>query len=244
VYLRSKAIDQFILKFDLEIKDKYLEQFKIELEDYGIYALNSSCSYIRLSSLLGKSELGSDFRQSLNGIFQDREINEYAINWQLHKYFDGTASQKQTLNKFYRDILISSIHKYANRNASELAKDEYFLGEYNGFKIASELKIKPNFSAIEVNDVEKLGYFNAYLIVENHQISVIPISTNLLGLMLKINEGYRPNKHDKNTILLLDEVIEQIISIAKESNTLYIVNKNKRFKVVNEDHEYFEISGI
>lgn len=72
----------------------------------------------------------------------------------------------------------------------------------------------------------------------------MPISINLLELLEKINQGYRPNKHDKNAVLLLDEVIEQTITVANEKNTLFILKNDKRYKVVNEDNEYFEVSGM
>ena len=72
----------------------------------------------------------------------------------------------------------------------------------------------------------------------------MPISINLMELLIKINQGYRPNKHDKNAVLLLDEVIEQIIIVANEKDTLFILKGDKRYKIANEDDEYFEVSGI
>ena len=63
--------------------------------------------------------------------------------------------------------------------------------------------------------------------------------------MQRIVAGYRPNKHDKNTIVLLDELVDDIKDIANSSDILYIVGKgNKRYKITNVDDEDFEVSGL
>jgi DNA phosphorothioation-dependent restriction protein DptF len=61
--------------------------------------------------------------------------------------------------------------------------------------------------------------------------------------MEDIVNGYRPNKHDKNTVVLLDELVDQISDIATSSNTLVIVKNDKRYTVKNIDDEDIEVSG-
>lgn len=104
--------------------------------------------------------------------------------------------------------------------------------------------MKPDFTAIKTQGVGKIGSFNAHIRADDNALLPMPISINLLELLEKINQGYRPNKHDKNAVLLLDEVIEQLIAVANEKNTLFILKNDKRYKIVNEDDEYFEVSGI
>ena len=63
--------------------------------------------------------------------------------------------------------------------------------------------------------------------------------------MQRIVAGYRPNKHDKNTVVLLDELVDEIADIANSENTLYIVGKGQQqYKVTNVDDEDFEVSGL
>ena len=62
--------------------------------------------------------------------------------------------------------------------------------------------------------------------------------------MKRIADGYRPNKHDKNTVVLLDELIDEIAQVANQVSTLHIIKENKHFTVKNIDDEEFEVSGL
>ena len=62
--------------------------------------------------------------------------------------------------------------------------------------------------------------------------------------MSRIVHGYRPNKHDKNTIVLLDEIVEQIVEVANTSNTLYLHTGSKKIKIKKIDLEDIEVSGM
>ena len=100
--------------------------------------------------------------------------------------------------------------------------------------------MKPDFSSIKTQAVGKIGSFNAHIRVDDHSLLPMPVSINLLDLLEKINQGYRPNKHDKNAVLLLDEVIEQIITVANEKNTLFILKNDKRYKIVTQTLSIFD----
>jgi DNA phosphorothioation-dependent restriction protein DptF len=44
--------------------------------------------------------------------------------------------------------------------------------------------------------------------------------------------------------LQLDDVIDQIISAANNNNVLHVFSNQAKFKVVKQDSDYFEVSGI
>ncbi|WP_318508072.1 DNA phosphorothioation-dependent restriction protein DptF [Photobacterium leiognathi] len=241
----TRKIDEFVLQFSLGIDDEGFTLLKEQVKALGIYDVSTAASYLRMVYLLkDDTQFSNEYINELKGDFDNFLVNKYANTWLLHREFDGSGKQKKELNKFYKDTLISAIHRYCNRNSPTLDKDQFFISEYNGFKTATELEVKPDFTSIKTQGVIKIGFFNAYIRVDDNVLLPVPISINLLELLEKINEGYRPNKHDKNTVLLLDEVIEQIITVANEKNTLFILKNDKRYKIVNEDNEYFEVSGI
>lgn len=62
--------------------------------------------------------------------------------------------------------------------------------------------------------------------------------------MCRIVRGYRPNKHDKNTVVLLDEIVDQIVDIANTSNTLYLHADSLRIKLKQVDEDDIEVSGL
>ncbi|WP_408901223.1 DNA phosphorothioation-dependent restriction protein DptF [Photobacterium piscicola] len=243
--IHTRKIDEFVLQFGLGIEDDGFIQLKEQVKPLGVFYLSSAASYLRMVYLLKDEEHFSNaYINELKVDFDNSLVNQYANTWLLHREFDGSGKQKKELNKFYKDILIAAIHRYCNRNSPMLDKDQFFISEYNGFKTATELEVKPDFTAIKTQGVSKIGYFNAYIRADDKTLFPMPISINLLELLEKINQGYRPNKHDKNAVLLLDEVIEQVITVANEKNTLFILKNYKRYKIVNEDDEYFEVSGI
>ncbi|GAJ78100.1 hypothetical protein JCM18905_4044 [Vibrio sp. JCM 18905] len=162
----------------------------------------------------------------------------------LHRDFDGSGKMRKELGSFYKETLISALHRYCNRHAPTLDKDEYLVSELNGYKTAVSLEVKPDFSAIQNNVLEKIGTFNAYLKVGDKSLKPMPISVRLLELLVKIGQGYRPNKHDKNAVLLLDEALEQMLTVAKQKETLFILKGDKRYKIVKEESDYFEVSGM
>ena len=243
--VHTRKVDEFVLQFDLGIEDDGFNQLRDQVKELGVFDVSTAASYLRLVYLLKDEEsFSNDYINDLKQDFENTLVNKYADVWLLHKEFDGSGRQKKELTKFYKETVIAAIHRYCNRNAPLLDKDAYFISEYNGFKTAVELEVKPDFNAIKGCGVKKIGSFNAFIQVDGHTLLPMPISINLMELLTKINQGYRPNKHDKNAVLLLDEVIEQVVSVANEKDTLFILKDENRYKIANEDDEYFEVSGI
>lgn len=241
--IHTRKLDEFVLQFGLGIEDKGFTQLKDKVKALGVFDVLTAASYLRMVYLLKDEEqFANGYINELKADFDNSLVDQYANIWLLHSEFSG--KQKKELNKFYKDTLIAAVHRYCNRNSPSLDKDQFFVSEYNGFKTAAELEVKPDFSSIKTQAVSKIGSFNAHIRVDDYSLLPMPISINLLELLEKINQGYRPNKHDKNAVLLLDEVIEQIITVANEKSTLFILKNDKRYKIVNEDDEYFEVSGI
>lgn len=243
--IHTRKIDEFILHFSLGIDDKDFIFVKDNLNDFGVFDISKAESFLRLIYLLKDEEqFQNNYIESFKTDFDNSLVNKYSSAWVLHRDFDATGLHKKEINKIYKEIIISAIHRYCNRNTPFLEKDVYFIVEYNGFNIAAELDVKANFSEISSNKVTKIGAFNAFIDVENKSLDSIPVTINLLELMIKINQGYRPNKHDKNAVLLLDEIIEQIVKVANEKDTLFIFKGSNRYKLSNQDNEYYEISGV
>lgn len=243
--IHTKRIDTFILQQGLSVEDPKLDLLKSELEKDGLFFKEDTCpaSYLRLFFVLRHDCTEGDIVHEFRSEFDDHLIEQYASIWLLHQNFDGSGKQRQQLAKFYREVLILAIHRYSNRHATELDKDTFFLSNLNGYVTAAELELKPDFKQVQFKTVKKLGTFNAYLEINGKAISPVPVSINMMELMIKITQGYRPNKHDKSSVLLLEEIIEQLHEAASERGSLIIFKDDKRYKVTSEDG-FFEISGL
>lgn len=241
----TRDIDEFILQFGLGIESTGYVELKHKLADVGITDITSPRSFLRAIYLLKHDDgFTNDYSRQLVNSFDNRLVDRYANIWLLHQGYDGTSELRNKLNKFYRESLIPAVHNYCNRNAPFLEKGTYFVSEYNRYSLATELDIKPDFHSIQTQPISRISGFDARLKIGDDKLKAIPININLFQLLEGINHGYRPNKHDKNSILQLDDVIEQIISVANNNHVLHVFSDHEKFKVVKQDSDYFEVSEI
>ena len=56
--------------------------------------------------------------------------------------------------------------------------------------------------------------------------------------------GYRPNKHDKSAVVLLDELVDDITKVANQSHDIQIVKGNKRFELRKVEDDEIEVSEV
>lgn len=242
-HLRTKKIDRFILANDLHLPDKEFTEFKEFLKSFGIEGLENSLSYLRLFYILKEGQFSNNYHVKFEEDFNESFIEKYIKVYQLHRDFNGSLEQKKDIKDFYNNTLRTAIRKYNNRNAPNLDKSHYLISELNGFQLVSELEIKADLKSISNFTPKTSASFTAFLQVQEHSLT-IPVNINLLRLMKRIADGYRPNKHDKNTVVLLDELIDEIAQVANQASTLHIINDNQYFTIKNIDDEEFEVSGL
>lgn len=237
--IHTQSIDQFILRYELSLPDPELDEFMAELNQLGIRYDGSrsgqAASMLRLFYLLKKCDIGNNYHHQFSSDFEEQLLEHYASVWLMHGEYDGTAEKQGALRNFYMKELIPAIFTYANRHANELGKRELFLGQFGRCKVAAPLELKADFKSIHNKHVEKHDHFSAYLKVGEKSLRPMEIGLNLFELIKKINSGYRPNKYDKNAIILLDEVVEQIRTVAKGSTSLKYYEGTKVYRLEQDD---------
>lgn len=244
--IHTFAIDQFKLRSNHGIESEEFRFFKEGIKKYSIKNIDKTESFLRLMYILNEEEYL--FTKSLLDIrkdFVNDLIEKYSFYWDVHYKFNNVAPERKNINSFYKDILINALHFYINKHSPKLNKDEFLISNQNNYEIISSISIDPDYINIQNGIVDKIEFFHAYLIIDGeHRINRIPININFLELLIKITKGYRPSKHDKNAVLLLDEIMKQVIDIANKKNTIHIKNNNKRYKLTRKNDDYIEISGI
>lgn len=164
----------------------------------------------------------------------------------MHKNYTGDAEQRRILNRFYAFELISGIQRYANRKAPELTmqREEFFLGQFGGVKITAPVELIPDLDSVRNKLTAHPTGFDVYLKVCGKSLHPIRIGFNLFELLNKLNNGYRPNKYDKNAIVLLDEIVELISEQAKLSKELkFYDGRNNVYRAKAYD-DMITISGM
>ncbi|MCE2594925.1 DNA phosphorothioation-dependent restriction protein DptF [Motilimonas cestriensis] len=242
-HLRTKKIDRFILANDLHLPDQEFSEFKECLKILGVESLESSLSYLRLFYIIKGYEFSNNYHSKFEHDFNETLIEQYVTVYQLHRDFNGSLEHKKQIKLFYNNTIRSAIRKYNNRNAPNLDKNHYLISELNGFQLVSKLDVKADIKSISNFSPKSSASFTAFINVQEHSLA-IPVNINLLHLMERISDGYRPNKHDKNTVVLLDELIDEIAQVANKVATLHIIKESKHFTIKNVDNEEFEVSGL
>ncbi|WP_151173911.1 DNA phosphorothioation-dependent restriction protein DptF [Pseudoalteromonas ruthenica] len=235
-HLRTKQIDRFILCLDLNLPNPEFTAFKEVSSDFGITKISSAAQYLRLFYVLRHSDFANNFHLQFNPDFNESLVEKYISVFRLHKQYLGTAEQKSELKSFYRDILISAVRSYINRNAPRLGKRYFLLSDFGDYQVAAPADLAMDAKAIANNSTTSNAFFNARLKLKDKQFC-LPININLLSLLININNGYRPNKHDKDSVILLDELANEVVQAAKSADELIITGGGKKYELELDDDE-------
>ena len=121
------------------------------------------------------------------------------------------------------------------------------------YKISQKLNLEADLSNIKVNESEELLKFNPSLIIgyeseENGINYKIDIDFNLYELLMRIKNGYRPNKNDKYNYINFVEFINKIQKLGSQNKEIYIEDKQglgiSNYKLVyNQEFEVFEFKS-
>jgi len=253
INIRTKAIDNFVLTHKFKAENSEFADFSKSLREFGINvkSTTSAQTFIRIFYLLKDEELGNNYHQEFSSDFNDNVLDEYSKSWRLHWSYD--EQHKKDLKLFYSDILLKGLLTYNNRNAAGLGDREFLVDHLNGFDLVAELDIKLNVAKIKTQSREHeankkfddVSHFFAHIQVNAQDVRPIRININLLSLLKLIVKGYRPNKHDKNTILMLDEIISELRVLANSEDALYIHRKDKKYRIddTDSDGSDFKVSG-
>jgi len=235
--IHTQIIDQFVLRYELKLPDVELDTFMTELTTIGVTfatpreTSGQAASLLRLFYLIKDCELGNNYHHQFKKDFEERLLDYYSSVWLQHSQYLGNSENQQELRNFYVRELIPAVFAYANRTASGLSMRELSLGQFGQCHVTAPVTLKADYDAIQLKHVQKNDYFSAYLKVDDQPLKPMSINLNLFELLCKLNKGYRPNKYDKNAIILLDEMIDQIRAVAKKSNVLNYYEGGKSYRV-------------
>jgi DNA phosphorothioation-dependent restriction protein DptF len=98
--------------------------------------------------------------------------------------------------------------------------------------------MQPELSKLAAVKPSQLRSFDVYLKVgDDFRVGPVPISVNFLDLARKINQGYRPNTHDKTTVVKLEELVEEVRRIVRQTDVLYVQKGNIEWELINDKLE-------
>ncbi|WP_422490382.1 DNA phosphorothioation-dependent restriction protein DptF [Endozoicomonas sp. ALE010] len=236
--IRSKDIDLFLVQKSLNIANPEFNAFQEGVSDLVIREEMSTGSWIRFFYLIQDLDLSNNYHHRFVDDFRSQLYEQYIQVWLLHQQYTGASAEKKALREFYRKGILEALFRFANRFAPELtSRNQLFLAEYNGYQLSTRADIKESLKRIGDYKPKRLGYFEALLKLDDDDLPPVPVSSNFLDLILKINSGYRPNKHDKNNIVILEELIDDITRRVRGTDKLHIHKNDQHWVLINDQDE-------
>jgi len=223
--LRTEKLDTFVLerkskKTDEEL-NAFIDEFN-EMFDFPLLTLDDPHLLIRTFYLFRNDACATNYHEQFSGEFNDHTTYDFVKLLYAHEQF-AISSDESLIQEFYTSIE-KAILAYANKQLPHLSSEDLItLSEINDYALCTTIEFDPDWKAIETHTKHMLHSFPCFLKVNNVPIGVVSISLGMYKLIHAINAGYRPNKHDRNTIVIFEELIGRIIDHAKGSRKLVVV---------------------
>ncbi|MFT2930397.1 DNA phosphorothioation-dependent restriction protein DptF [Enterobacter sp. HK-058-C-ECC] len=241
--VRAKCTDGFLLEQKLCLENQAFIEFKETLiKNYDLVCDFSGRSYIRLFYLLNKISFSNDFHRTFANDFQNDTLDYFTVLKLGHEHESPIDSPfAKDIQSFYRNILTVAVSKFLNRNSPFLGTHQLLLSNYNDVLIVSDFKITPSWEEIKNNRSNTFTTFTCsfHLDKKDESISFV-LNINVLELLVRLNKGYRPNKHDKNSVILLEDLVTKIKQRLILKKELTFINKDDVFEV-EKDGNHFEV---
>lgn len=233
--IRSKKIDQFFIQYPLGVSEPIFIEFEKNVSNILDIRVQDAAGWLRFFYLFQNVEIGNNFHKNFHNDFQQPLYNRYIEVWRLHMNYDGSQESRKLLRNFYQDEFISALMRFGNRlNPSLTRENHLFLYSRNGVSVSAEADIKVDLIGIKDQEYKNIHEFSICLKVCDQSLRRFQVNVSFLELIYKINNGYRPNKHDKNTIIVLEEIIDEVTKAILKSDKLLLSDKNFQVTLTNE----------
>ncbi|WP_421377976.1 DNA phosphorothioation-dependent restriction protein DptF [Bacillus salacetis] len=237
IHNRSIYIDQVVIDLNTlsdweglikeNIKDntpiKWLNPF-ITNENLSDYSFNLFFeSFIRLAYLTNK-----EFASNLT----DSSYSEFTKN-----LFYFNVGEKRKIKGFYDEI------KKAIFNWKGSPKRGYiYLNKPDEkFRLAQKLNLRPTIEHLSTRTEEQLDSFKSTILLAYHGGNAedkiyLEIDFQLYQLLVKVQQGYRPNKKDEEDAIKFVEFIEKVMAFGEKRNEMLIHYPNdKKYYAIKKD---------
>jgi len=225
---RSEVIDKFMITETNREENSELLSFCQDL-NLADKTLNS-CSLLRVFYLLNYQDVSNNFHKQF---FQGSSLTEKYIRLLIAH---NKGEDCDAVKSFYKELK-NALFLYINRNRLNRQKELIVLESYDVF-VTIEVDIRRDKKKITSMKSHKLKSFECCIFANEKSIKPIEITFNIYKMLQDINNGYRPNKYDKNSLIIFNEFVERVIDEVKVSNKLIINTKEGKiftFRKIDED---------
>lgn len=235
--LRTEKLDTFILERRTNKTDKELNAFIDAFNEKfasPVLSSNEPNLLIRTFYLFRNDIYSTSYHEYFRSEFHDHTTHEFITLLDAHQQYAKNQDQK-LIQQFY-NRLVKAVLAYANKRFPYLSAEELItLSEINDYAICTTVEFDPDWEAIKCHTKHLLNFFPCFLKVNEKTLGEISMTLGMYKLIQAINDGYRPNKHDRNTIIIFEELLERIIDHAKDTKKIVIVKDNETYEFRDND---------
>ncbi|MDQ7241545.1 DNA phosphorothioation-dependent restriction protein DptF [Bacillus pacificus] len=237
VHRRSSHIDQIIIDLStLNEWDTILNH--CVTSDQGRGWLNPFISEEKVDgpSFIGFSEAVIRITYLTNEDFTQK-IEDETYHKYVNKLFDFNSGNKKEIKVFYEEIK-EALFKW---KGSPKKGYIYLNKPSDKYRLAQQLNLKPSIDHLKFNQNDVLDSFKSSLVLAYHDgdiknIIELDIDYQLYNLLVKVCQGYCPNKKDEEDAIKFTEFVEKIMKFGEKENELLIHFPNdSRFYKLNRD---------
>lgn len=251
--VRNEEVDDFIIDFNntsnaLDYFTKYInysEGYLDKLNNIGLNEIEYKKIRFDLLKLFIRSYYicGSDSLFSL----RDKDFDDY-----MNALYYWNKGDKLKLINVYNNV------KDGIMNWNGEADEKYiniFMGKNQiKYKISEKIELKADTTNLSINDKNDINKFIGNLKLKYKGNNVgdpyeLDIDYNLYKLLRQVNNGYRPNKKDKNHFIKFIEFMNKLQDTGSKNEEVVFTEKNrennKKYKLAyDEDFETYRFMEI
>ena len=167
--------------------------------------------------------------------------------------FYSNIEDKYQLQPIYTDVkeAIYKWHGECEKNYISLLLSKQQLN----YRVIQQLELAAHVSDLQIRNEEELDKFIPIILLKfkkkgrEGSIIEIPIDFSLYQLLLRVKDGYKANKKDKNNFINFVQFIEKVMALGKQDKELIFEEKNcqdhAKFKLIyDEEFENYKFERV
>ncbi|KAA0777843.1 DNA phosphorothioation-dependent restriction protein DptF [Bacillus sp. BB51/4] len=172
-----------------------------------------------------------------------RKIEDDTYHKYVKKLFDFNSGNKKEIKLFYEEIK-DALFKW---KGSPKKGYIYLNKSNNRYRLAQLLNLKPLTDHLKSNPKAVLESFKASILLAYHngnrqESILLEIDYQLYCLLVKVRQGYCPNKKDEEDAIKFTEFVEKIMRFGEKKTELLIhfPNDARFYKLTRDDYDEFD----
>lgn len=243
LHLRHEILDDFLIKLNMAYNlSDVIKEYLIECEETTAFIESIGNNHI--SEFRGNEEMIINTIVRYSSILGINEI-KHIFTRNSYREFTYYLFVYNTYDKGGFKELFEKVRSAVFRWKGSLKKNYILIEELSNFNIAERIDLKLDLSNLQP-PVDELGNrFKTDILLKfkvNADEDIIPLNIDytLYKMITKLNNGYKPNKNDKEDLVIFKEFIDELIKHGSSDEELLIEDINNKLNFTLEFDSTFD----